>query len=188
MNSPGLSLRDAVRDCINMNLNGMLAYYGLTTKYDISASADQGKNSTIATNVWKPVYDTVEQNDLRLWVSQEGREFLLDESVAGNRNSDPKVFSRIESNFSVYVEIYKRLSGQDDISAYPVEATDELQTIFESIQDLMFLNRQINAADQAFYQEAQIESGPEQNYFVESGVFAKQLQLVFRNSRCLPND
>lgn len=187
MNSPGLNLRDAVRDCINTNLNDTLADYGLDAKYDISESATQGKYSTIATNVWKPVYDTVEQNDLRLWVSQEGREFLFDDSVAGSRSADPRAFTNNVSNFSIYVELYKRLSGrdEDEISAYPVATTDELQTIFELIGDLLFCKRQYDIEGQVFYQDvAPVESGPDQNYFVESGVFGKQLQLVFRNSRC----
>lgn len=185
MNSAGLDLRDAVRDCINTDLNGLLVGYGLDAKYDISGTAVQGRYSTTATNVWKPVYDTVEQNDLRLWVSQEGREFLLDESIAGSRSSDPRTFSNNASNFSVYVELYKRLHGQDDVSAYPVATTDELQTIFELLEDLLFCKRQYTVGGSIFYQDvALLESGPEQNYFVESGVFAKQLQLIFRNSRC----
>lgn len=185
ISSPGLRLRDAVRDCINVDLNDLLAEYGLNSKYDIGNFAVQGRYSTIATSVWKPLYDTVEQNDLRLWVSQEGREFLLDESVAGGRGSQPRTFSNNVSNFSIYVELYKRLAGQDDISAYPVATTDELQTIFELIEDLLFCKRQYDIEGSVFYQDvAPIESGPEQNYFVESGVFAKQLQLIFRNSRC----
>jgi len=179
-----INIRNAVRDCINTDLNDILANNGLN-KYEIGGVVDQSKFATNAIGVYKPNYDSCNQNDLRVFVSQRGREFLFEESLQNSR--DRTKFSQISSNYSIYVELYKRLCGQpeDGIDAYPTDVTDELQSVFDLMENLLFCKRQYNIEGSLFFQDQPpVESGPEEGYFEEAGVFAKQFQLTFRVDRC----